>query len=181
MRNFLTLAVILFTTSLLAQTPPPLILNRNAPEIHAYFSPKGGCEEAVVQQINRAQKTILVQAYSFTNKEIAGALVKAKKRGVKIEVILDKSQRTEQYSAADFVAHAGIRTLIDAKHQIAHNKIIIIDYETVITGSFNFSKAIAVDEKTVQQAAVEDEDLKPLWDNLGGTMWKRDSGMPWQS
>jgi phosphatidylserine/phosphatidylglycerophosphate/cardiolipin synthase-like enzyme len=30
---------------------------------------------------------------------------------------------------------------IDAQHTIAHNKVIIIDGETVITGSFNFTKA----------------------------------------
>ena len=58
-----------------------------------------------------------------------------------MEVILDKSQRTEKYSSADFLAHAGIPTRIDAAHSIAHNKIMIIDGETVITGSFNFTKA----------------------------------------
>jgi len=57
-----------------------------------------------------------------------------------VHVILDKSNLTENYSDADFVAHHGISTLIDAKHQIAHNKIMIIDGEVVITGSFNFTK-----------------------------------------
>ena len=56
-------------------------------------------------------------------------------------MILDKSQRTEQYSAADFVLHAGIDTYIDDKHAIAHNKIMLIDGQTIITGSFNFTKA----------------------------------------
>lgn len=65
----------------------------------------------------------------------------AHKRGVKIQVILDKSNRTANYSAADFVAHAGIPTFIDDKHAIAHNKIILIDGHIVITGSFNFTKA----------------------------------------
>jgi phosphatidylserine/phosphatidylglycerophosphate/cardiolipin synthase-like enzyme len=64
----------------------------------------------------------------------------AHKRGIKAEVILDKSQRKEKYSSADFLAHAGIRTMIDSAHPIAHNKIMVIDGETVITGSFNFTK-----------------------------------------
>jgi phosphatidylserine/phosphatidylglycerophosphate/cardiolipin synthase-like enzyme len=51
------------------------------------------------------------------------------------------SGRTEQYSEADFLAHAGIPVLIDDKHQIAHNKIMVIDANVVITGSFNFTKA----------------------------------------
>ena len=56
-------------------------------------------------------------------------------------MILDKSQRTEKYSSADFVSHAGIPTLIDDKHAIAHNKVMVLDGQTVITGSFNFTKA----------------------------------------
>jgi len=57
------------------------------------------------------------------------------------EVILDKSQRTDQYSSATFLYNQGIPVKIDAQHAIAHNKVMIIDGETVITGSFNFTKA----------------------------------------
>ena len=52
---------------------------------------------------------------------------------------LGKSQKTEKYSGADFVANAGIPTLIDSVHAIAHNKIMLIDGLTIITGSFNFT------------------------------------------
>ena len=124
----------------------PLVLSVSAlaspaPEISVYFSPTGGCTEAVVKELQSARSNVLVQAYSFTSAPIAKALVVAHRRGVAVAVILDKSQRTEKYSEADFLAHAGIRTLIDAKHAIAHNKIMVIDGATVITGSFNFTKA----------------------------------------
>jgi len=82
-----------------------------------------------------------MQPYSFTSAPIAKALVDAKKRGVRVEAILDKSNRTDKYSAADFLANSGIPTLIDAQHAIAHNKVIIIDGEIVIGGSFNYTKA----------------------------------------
>jgi phosphatidylserine/phosphatidylglycerophosphate/cardiolipin synthase-like enzyme len=109
--------------------------------VEIYFSPKGGATEACVSAIGAARKTIYIQAYSFTSAPIAKALVEAANRRVGVQVILDKSQRTEKYSSADFIAHAGIPTFIDAKHAIAHNKIMIIDGEVVITGSFNFTKA----------------------------------------
>ena len=111
------------------------------PPIQVFFSPKGGCTEAVVKELNAAKETVLVQAYSFTSTPIAKALLEAHKRKVKVQVIVDKSQRTEKYSDADFLVNVGIPVQIDAKHAIAHNKIIIIDSSTVITGSFNFTKA----------------------------------------
>lgn len=116
-----------------------LTLNSTPPQV--YFSPNGGCTEAIVKEIGKAKQEILVQAYSFTSKDIAKALVDAHKRGVKTEIILDKSNRSKKYSAGDFTAHMGIPTYIDSAHSIAHNKIIIIDGETVITGSFNFTRA----------------------------------------
>ena len=118
-----------------------LAVSIHAADIQVFFSPIGGCTKAVVENLKKATNTVLVQAYSFTSAPIAKALVDAEKRGVKVQVILDKSQRTEKYSSADFVQHAGIPTYIDAKHAIAHNKIMIIDGKTVLTGSFNFTKA----------------------------------------
>lgn len=105
------------------------------------FSPRGGCTEAVVETLRRAKASVLVQAYSFTSAPIAKALLDAHRRGVKIVVVLDKSQRTEKYSSATFLFNAGIPCLIDARHAIAHNKVMVIDGRTVITGSFNFTKA----------------------------------------
>lgn len=112
-----------------------------AKDIQVFFSPHGGCTEAIVKNLESATNTVLVQAYSFTSAPIAKALVDAHKRGVNVTVILDKSQRTERYSEADFFLHADIPTFIDAKHNIAHNKIMVIDGHTIITGSFNFTKA----------------------------------------
>lgn len=124
-------------------------LNGNA---QVYFSPHGGATEAIVEEIEKAKSEILVQAYSFTSKEIAQALIGAHKRGVHIELVLDKSNRSDRYSAGDFAAHMGIRTYIDAEHQIAHNKIMIIDRTIVITGSFNFTRA--AEEKNAENLLI---------------------------
>lgn len=109
------------------------------PEV--YFSPKGGCTQAVVRTISEARQTILVQAYSFTSAPIAAALVAASRKGVRVEAVLDKSNKTGKYSEADFLVNSRIPTWIDERHAIAHNKVMVIDNSTVITGSFNFTKA----------------------------------------
>jgi len=105
------------------------------------FTPGGNCTDLIVNAIGGAKTSILVQAYSFTSTPIAKALLDAHKRGVQVQVILDKSQRSEKYSSADFLANQGVPTLIDANHAISHNKVMVIDGETVLTGSFNFTKA----------------------------------------
>jgi phosphatidylserine/phosphatidylglycerophosphate/cardiolipin synthase-like enzyme len=129
-----------------------------ATDIQVYFSPNGGCTEAIVKNLQTATNTVLVQAYSFTSAPIAKALVDAHKRGVNVTVILDKSQRTERYSEADFLLHADIPTFIDAKHAIAHNKIMVIDGHKVLTGSFNFTKA-AESENAENLLVIEDTAL----------------------
>jgi phosphatidylserine/phosphatidylglycerophosphate/cardiolipin synthase-like enzyme len=112
-----------------------------AGSIRVYFSPHGGCTDAILSQINQAKSEILIQAYSFTSRPIARALIQAKKRGVKIIAVLDKSNQTQKYSAARFLQNTDIPVFIDDKHAIAHNKIMIIDNRVVITGSFNFTRA----------------------------------------
>lgn len=107
----------------------------------ACFTPGEDCTERLVRLLDGAQREILVQAYSFTSAPIAKALRDAHKRGVAVTVILDRSQRSERYSSADFLAHAGIPIFIDAAHAIAHNKVMLLDGATLVTGSFNFTKA----------------------------------------
>jgi phosphatidylserine/phosphatidylglycerophosphate/cardiolipin synthase-like enzyme len=133
----LPLVLICFAAGCDRLLPPPGPL----PPIEICFSPHGGCTEAVVSEIDHARTSILVQAYSFTSVPIAKALVDAHHRGVQVHAILDHSQRSEKYTEADFLVHAGIPTLIDAKHAIAHNKVMVIDGQVVLTGSFNFTKA----------------------------------------
>lgn len=109
--------------------------------IEVAFSPNFGATGTIVKALQEAKKSILVQAYSFTSKEIAQALADAKKRGVDVKVILDKSQETEKYTSATFLANQQIPVKIDRAFAIAHSKIMIIDETNVITGSFNFTQA----------------------------------------
>lgn len=107
--------------------------------IAVHFSPAGGCAEALINEIHKARHEILVQAYSFTSKPISQALVDAKTRGVKIDIILDGSNEREQYTELHFLIEHSIHPVIDSHHPIAHNKIMIFDSRTIATGSFNFT------------------------------------------
>jgi phosphatidylserine/phosphatidylglycerophosphate/cardiolipin synthase-like enzyme len=141
MKLITTLLALITVIIFIVFSPPITLPQETPPAWQVYFSPHGGCTESIIRELNKAKNTVLVQAYSFTFAPIAKVLLNAHKRGVKVEVILDKSQRTDKYSSATFLYNQGIPVKIDAQHAIAHNKVMIIDGETVITGSFNFTKA----------------------------------------
>ncbi|WP_342262088.1 phospholipase D-like domain-containing protein [Alphaproteobacteria bacterium endosymbiont of Tiliacea citrago] len=107
--------------------------------IQVMFTPGDQCTDRIVEHILSAKKEILVQAYSFTSKPIIDALISKRKEGVKIIIILDKSQEKSVFALK--VYSSEIQVLIDKMPGIAHNKIIIIDRKKIFTGSFNFSKA----------------------------------------
>jgi phosphatidylserine/phosphatidylglycerophosphate/cardiolipin synthase-like enzyme len=109
------------------------------PSVAVHFSPKGGCTEAVIAELQRARREVQVLAYSFTSRPIGQALVDAKMRGVHVEIVLDHSNEKETYTDLHFFLEQGLTPLIDSHHAIAHNKVMIVDGRTLITGSFNFT------------------------------------------
>lgn len=130
------------TTPAVAIASPPPVAPVDLDEgISALFSPGGGCTDAVVAEIGKATQSLDIQAYTFTSAAIAQAVVDAANRKVRVRIVLDKSEKTDRYSSATFFKHHEMAVYIDEQHAIAHNKVILIDGKTVITGSFNFTKA----------------------------------------
>jgi phosphatidylserine/phosphatidylglycerophosphate/cardiolipin synthase-like enzyme len=115
-----------------------LLLNQTPAKV--FFSPRGGAQAAVLRELSAARSSVFVQAYSFTSAPIAQALIAARQRGVKVEIIVDKGQ-VDHASKADMVSQAGCKVYVDAASGLAHNKVMAIDNETVVTGSFNFTMA----------------------------------------
>lgn len=109
-------------------------------EVH--FSPKGGCTDAIVGLIQSAKTEVLVQAYSFTSVPVIQALQNKASpdagKPVRVRVILDRSIDGQPVITA--LQSKKIDVWIDAKHAIAHNKVIVVDRKVVFTGSFNFTQ-----------------------------------------
>ena len=102
-----------------------------------WFSPQGGALDAVIAAVDQA--TIELEAFHFSNKRLAQALIRAKDRGVTVRTVLDKENREKANSKAGIVADAGIPVKIDHQHRTAHNKVVLIDGRIVVTGSLNFN------------------------------------------
>lgn len=124
--------------------------------IEVAFSPKAGATELVVKVISTAKKSIRVAAYSFTSKPIAQALVDAHKRGIDVRVVVDKSQKSERYTSATFLANMGIPVRVDSMHAIQHNKFMVVDGIHVQNGSFNYTAA--AEQRNAENALV-------IWNN----------------
>uniref|UniRef100_UPI0033405F2F phospholipase D family nuclease n=1 Tax=Wolbachia endosymbiont (group B) of Pilophorus perplexus TaxID=3066160 RepID=UPI0033405F2F len=126
--------IILLTCSLLSGCV-------SCPSTTVCFTPRENCTNLIIDSVDHAKSSVLVQAYQFTSKPIAESLVQAKKRGVDIKVILDESQTSSKHSVINELFEHKIPIWIDFKPAIAHSKVIIIDEQKIITGSFNFSDA----------------------------------------
>ncbi len=113
---------------------------KSVEKITVYFSPNGGTEGAYVDAIGDAKKSIRGEAYSFTSRPIAEALIAAKKRGVDVQLVVDPSGASKTARGAECVK-AGIPVFVDHKHAIMHAKVLILDGAKVATGSFNLSAA----------------------------------------
>ncbi len=114
--------------------------------IQVAFSPNGGAAHLIIDAIDQAQSQILVQAYSFTSKDIARALVRAQLRGVAVQVIADAEQTTRtERQVLTLLRREGVAVALDAQHSAAHNKVMLIDASSrapvLITGSYNFTVA----------------------------------------
>jgi phospholipase D len=108
-------------------------------EVSLCFTPPSGCAELIAKEISQAKQDIYIQAYSFTSKKIITQIITAFHKNVKINILVDKSNLTDHYSKISLLQNAGIKVKIDKISGIAHNKVIVIDKEKVITGSFNFT------------------------------------------
>ena len=112
--------------------------NDNA-SVKVCFTPGEPCTDKIVDEISNAKSEILLQAYSFTSDPISNALIRAHKKGIIVKCIFDNSQK-DSISPRKLRSY-GITVFIDKPAGIAHNKVMIIDKESVVTGSFNFTKA----------------------------------------
>jgi phosphatidylserine/phosphatidylglycerophosphate/cardiolipin synthase-like enzyme len=110
------------------------------------FTPGDDAARIIIEAVRAAKHQILMQAFSFTHRDIAHALIDAHARGVTVQVIADAEQ-TEliENTVVPDLAAAGVPVFLDEEHVAAHNKVLVIDEgyprAAVITGSFNFTFA----------------------------------------
>jgi len=135
-----------------------------------YFSLYDNPQKEIIKNINQAEAFINIVMYIFTDREIALPLIKARERGVKVRLYLDKDQVDYKYSQSRFLVQNGIKTRISSNKYIMHNKFAIIDNRILLTGSYNwtFSANNRNDENLM---VIDDPEIISIFQNQFVNLW----------
>jgi phosphatidylserine/phosphatidylglycerophosphate/cardiolipin synthase-like enzyme len=119
--------------------------------VQACFSPQGKCAGHIVREIDKAQKELLVAVYAFTSEDLARAVVQARKRGVSVQIVLDREfDAANERSQGKFLESqkiplrriSGMKPAVPEKDAgLMHQKFSVIDRKTVLTGSYNWTRS----------------------------------------
>jgi len=119
--------------------------------VQACFSPAGKCSSLIIREIQQAKKELLVAVYAFTSDELATVVVQAKKRGLAVQVVIDRDfDAGNERSKGKFLEaqRVPVRRIAAIKSNppvkdggLMHQKFAILDRSAVLTGSYNWTHA----------------------------------------
>ncbi len=105
-----------------------------------YFSPDDHVESALLDLLQDAQSSIDFLAYSFTSDPLSAAIRSRAEAGVRVRGVMDAEQmRTNRGTEYDRFRAAGLDVRLDGGEGLMHHKVMIIDRQVVVLGSYNFT------------------------------------------
>ncbi len=127
-----------------ANTPYPSVtieIPETGARVHleVYFAPEDKVARKLVPLLLDARRSVRFMAFSFTSESIADALIQLNDRGVSVEGVFETRGSDTVYSQYDDLKKAGIPVFLDGNPYLLHHKVFIIDEQTVVLGSYNFS------------------------------------------
>ena len=117
----------------------PEVMLADGVQVFTYFSPESDTISPLLTEINSAEKSIRFMAFSFTHDTLGGAMRDRFKSGIDVRGVFEARQ-VDKHSEFEPMKAAGLPVVKDGNRGMMHHKVIVIDEDTVITGSYNFSK-----------------------------------------
>lgn len=133
----------------------------NGIRLDNYFASEEEIAPIIAELVEAADEEILFMAFSFTQDEIGEAMLAKAAEGVTVRGVFETVGSETPFSYYPVMAAAGLPSLAvrqDGNPRIMHHKVIIIDRDTVLFGSFNFS-ASANDENDENVLVVHDPEF----------------------
>ena len=109
-------------------------------DINVYFSPEDNVERIIMKRLSKARVSIHFMAFSFTSDPIGEMMIRKHRQGIEVRGIFEKKGSRSQHSEYLKMKAEGLPVKLDRNRHAMHHKVIIIDGERVITGSYNFSR-----------------------------------------
>jgi phosphatidylserine/phosphatidylglycerophosphate/cardiolipin synthase-like enzyme len=149
-------------------------------KIEVYFSPDDSPESIIIKNIDNAKESINIAMYSFSDSDIALAVIRAKKRGIDIKIYLDKEQVNAKYTNSRFFINEGIKNIrnirISSNNSKMHNKFVVIDNKIVITGSYNWT-ASADERNDENLLVIDDKNIVEKYQSQFNYLWDKKSSL----
>jgi phosphatidylserine/phosphatidylglycerophosphate/cardiolipin synthase-like enzyme len=122
-----------------ANTPHPQ-LTIGGVEVENYFAPEDEVADKLIPLLEGAQSSVRFMAFSFTHDGIAQAMSDRAKSGVAVQGVFEERGSDTEYSEYDKLKKVkGVEVRLDGNPYVMHHKVIVIDDEIVVLGSYNFS------------------------------------------
>lgn len=109
-------------------------------DINAYFSPDDDVERIILKRLQNAKSSIHFMAFSFTSAGIGEMMIRKHKEGVTVRGLFERKGSRTGHSQYTKMKVEGLPVRVDRGRGLMHHKVIVIDGELVIMGSYNFSK-----------------------------------------
>ena len=113
----------------------------------AYFSPGEDCPRAIGRLLAGASRTADICVFTITDDRLADAILDAHRRGVAVRIIADDAKAEDLGSDVGRFERSGIPTRVDRSPFHMHHKFAILDGETLLTGSYNWTRGAARDNE----------------------------------
>ncbi len=120
-------------------TPHPSLELQGTP-LEVYFSPEDGVAAHLVDLLYSARKSIRILAYSFTSDDLADAVLERARQGVDVTAVFE-AQQVASNTGGEYerLKQAGLDVRLDGNPRNMHHKVILIDDQIVVFGSYNFT------------------------------------------
>lgn len=121
--------------------PYPLVTLADGTQVENYFATHDQPAKHVADAVKLARRSVHFMAFSFTHDGIGRAMLDRAAAGVEVGGVFEKTQTAGGYSEYETFRAAGLSVFLDGNPRNMHHKVIVIDGEIVVVGSFNFSES----------------------------------------
>jgi phosphatidylserine/phosphatidylglycerophosphate/cardiolipin synthase-like enzyme len=111
----------------------------NGVPVQVLFGSEDKAMPDLVDLVDGAQQSVRFMAFSFTRDDLGDAMLSRAEAGLNVQGIFEARGSETEFSELPRLFCAGLAVRQDGNPRAMHHKVIIIDGQKVVTGSFNFS------------------------------------------